>query len=78
MNALVAEYVYLGAHVHMFVRGNFSLVMAHANYILSTQGLHGISHGNLDYIALVNSLDYFRAKFNSELRKVNPGLSSRL
>lgn len=62
MDAL-ADYVQLFSVALPFDTVNFSIAMSQANYILTRNGYRGISHGALDYFAMVYSSDEYRKIF---------------
>ncbi len=68
---LLAEYVYLACHGHIFSGANFSIVMGQANYILGEWGLRGISHSNLDYLALAAPFEILENHFRKDIREAN-------
>ncbi len=57
--ALLAEYYQLGIAAHLYDRVNSSLYMTQINYILMSRGLRGISHRDLDFLALTRSTEEF-------------------
>ncbi len=71
---LLSDFIHLGVNAHPFNIGNFSPIMAQANWLLAKIGLRGISHGNLDYRAFVVDHETFRNEYRVELRKENPSL----
>lgn len=70
---LLAEYAFLGAHAHYALGANFSLVMAQVNAVLDACGLSGISHHDLDYVALHRPFEEFHAILCREIAAANPG-----
>jgi len=60
---LLAEYLQLGVCAHPFLRINFSMLMGQVNYILKFHGLRGISHKNLDCLALISDSKDFKKRF---------------
>ncbi len=69
---LLSEYLYLGIHTHPFEAGNYSLTMSQINYLLTRAQLHGISHGNLDYLGLSEPFEVFKEAFIHSIQESNP------
>jgi len=72
--SLLSYYLRLGVSAHPFKRINFSLLMGQVNYILEFHGLKGISHRNLDYLALIMNSDAYEKVFVKHVKEVNPDI----
>jgi hypothetical protein len=72
---LVAQYIYLGSHAHLFESVNMSLIVAQANYMLSRFNLDGIKSGTLDFRGMYEQFPEFAAFVRKELTAVNPQLN---
>lgn len=70
---LLSVYYQLGISAHTYERINNSLLMAQVNYILTRRGLRGISHRDLDILAITRSTAEFRTFFIRDVLDAQAG-----
>lgn len=68
---LIAHFIQLWQISQPFLIVNNSLCMAIANYFLRKNGLNGISHGALDFIAFRLSLENYQNEFAKRVKNAN-------
>jgi hypothetical protein len=69
---LLSEYYQIAINAHLFHRANNSILMGQVNYILESRGMRGISHGDLDYAALILKRERFQSVLAEAIRRENP------
>ena len=70
----LTHYCYVSIQAHYFNKINNSLIFSQINTILMLKGLNGISHGDLDYYALLVRYQDFEVLFKNAVLEKNPNL----